>query len=106
MHVGAAVLALETRMIPPDLARSELRFVHRSAPTRFGGLDGHSAPMRELFTALASVAPRASTVLIEGESGTGKELCAKAIHDASPRRDGPFVVCDLGAISRTLMESE
>src|SRR5262249_24590836 len=46
------------------------------------------------------------TVLLEGESGTGKEVMASAIHAESPRKDGPFVVVDCGAIPENLVESE
>jgi DNA-binding NtrC family response regulator len=73
---------------------------------RFGGLIGESAAMRTVFARLARVADRGTTVLLEGESGTGKELAARAIHEQSARRDGPFVVVDCGSISRTLIESE
>src|SRR5678816_3088130 len=45
-------------------------------------------------------------VLIEGETGTGKELCAEAIHSAGGRAKGPFVICDLAGVSRSLIESE
>src|SRR6185295_17602594 len=45
-------------------------------------------------------------VLIQGATGTGKELCAEAIHAASVRAKGPFVICDLAGISRSLIESE
>jgi len=74
--------------------------------SRFGGLIGDSDVMRAVFDRLARVSTREITVLLEGESGTGKELAARAIHEASSRRDGPFVVVDCGAISPTLVESE
>jgi len=74
--------------------------------TRFESLVGHSKKMVELFELAAQVAQRESTVLITGESGTGKELLAKAIHLNSPRRRGPFVVVNCGAIPETLIESE
>ena len=52
------------------------------------------------------VAPTPFTVLIQGESGTGKELVARAIHDMSHEKDGPFVAVDCGAIPETLIESK
>jgi two-component system, NtrC family, response regulator GlrR len=73
---------------------------------RFGDLIGRSEAMRAAFDRLARAAARDITVLLEGESGTGKELAARAIHDASARARGPFVVVDCGAISPTLVESE
>jgi len=72
----------------------------------FGALLGRSASMRELFARLEAVAARESTVLIEGETGTGKELIAEELHRHSPRRSGPFVVVDCGAIPPSLIESE
>ena len=74
--------------------------------SRFESLVGHSKKMTELFEISAQVAQRDSTVLITGESGTGKELLAKAIHLNSPRRGGPFVVVNCGAIPENLIESE
>lgn len=74
--------------------------------SRFENLIGHSKKMTELFELAKQVAQRESTVLILGESGTGKELLAKAIHLNSPRRRGPFVVVNCGAISENLIESE
>lgn len=74
--------------------------------TRFENLIGHSKKMTEMFDLTRQVAQRESTVLILGESGTGKELLAKAIHLNSPRRRGPFVVVNCGAIPENLIESE
>jgi two-component system, NtrC family, response regulator GlrR len=72
----------------------------------FFGLLGRSALMRELFSTLERVAPTDATVLIEGESGTGKERVAEAIHRASRRADGPFVVVDCAVVPLSLVESE
>jgi PAS domain S-box-containing protein len=62
--------------------------------------------MLELFRMLPTLAQSGSTVLIEGESGTGKELVARALHSLSPRKKGPFVTINCGALPDTLLESE
>jgi len=67
---------------------------------------GRSEPMREIYQALAKVAPTDATVLLLGEGGTGKELAAKAIHRNSPRRERPFVAINCAALAETLLESE
>jgi DNA-binding NtrC family response regulator len=72
---------------------------------RFGPLVGASPKMRRVFGVLEKVAKTPLSVLILGETGTGKELVAKAIHDASDCKDGPFVVVDCGSIPPTLAES-
>lgn len=73
---------------------------------RFNGLVGSSPKMRELYDLIAKVSETTSTVLVSGESGTGKELVAKAIHERSPRRDGPFVAVNCSAIPSEMLESE
>ncbi len=67
---------------------------------------GHSKPMQEVFWSIERVAPSRATVLLLGESGTGKELAAQAIHEASPRRNKPFVKINCAALPETLLESE
>jgi DNA-binding NtrC family response regulator len=72
----------------------------------FSSIVGGSAPMEHLFEQMRLVAPSRSSVLIIGESGTGKELVAKAIHQASPRRDERFLAINCGAIPADILESE
>jgi DNA-binding NtrC family response regulator len=74
--------------------------------TGLGRLVGDSAAMQRLRTDLARFADRESPVLIEGESGTGKELAARAIHEQSRFRDGPFVSVNCGALTPELAQSE
>lgn len=72
----------------------------------FGRIIGQSEKMRELFDLLPVVAQSKSTVLIEGESGTGKELVAHAVHENSPRKEGPFIKVNCAALSEGVLESE
>jgi len=62
--------------------------------------------IRDVISLIRQVAGHDSTVLVLGESGTGKEVCARAIHDLSPRRNRPFVAVNCGAIPGELLESE
>ncbi|MBS3763604.1 MAG: sigma 54-interacting transcriptional regulator [Planctomycetes bacterium] len=62
--------------------------------------------MQEIFDVLPRIADSESTVLIEGQSGTGKELVARAIHNLSPRSEGPLVTVNCGALPDSLLESE
>jgi DNA-binding NtrC family response regulator len=77
-----------------------------SETTEFGGLQGQSFRMREIFAVLEKVAPTEATILLQGETGTGKGAVARAIHQSSPRASGPFIIFDCGAIAPTLVESE
>ncbi|MBS0376209.1 MAG: sigma-54-dependent Fis family transcriptional regulator [Proteobacteria bacterium] len=67
---------------------------------------GQSVAMEELRELIGRVARSQAPVHISGESGTGKELVAQLIHESGPRRDGPFVPVNCGAIPTELMESE
>jgi PAS domain S-box-containing protein len=72
----------------------------------FADIVSKSPAMQRLFAILPAVAESDSTVLIQGESGTGKELVARALHSLSPRRTGPLVTVNCGALPDTLLESE
>ncbi|MBW2020660.1 MAG: sigma 54-interacting transcriptional regulator [Deltaproteobacteria bacterium] len=72
----------------------------------FGDIISKSEKMLRLFSVLPQIAQSDSTVLIEGASGTGKELFARAIHNNGPRKKGPFVAVNCGALPDTLCESE
>ena len=96
------------------LGQVELRFVPRdrspellpSESERFGPVLGRSLAMRRVFAVLERVADKQVTVFLRGETGTGKDLVARAIHDASPRREAPFVIVDCGALAAEQIELE
>jgi transcriptional regulator with PAS, ATPase and Fis domain len=77
-----------------------------SARATAEGLVGRSPRFMAALEALQRVAPSRLPVLLLGESGTGKELFARALHEASERPNGPFVVVDCSGLSETLFESE
>ena len=72
----------------------------------FFGLCGTGPAMRNVFRKIALYAPADASVVITGETGTGKELVARALHDAGPRRHGPYIAVNCSAISDDLLESE
>ena len=72
----------------------------------FCGIIGRSKAMRRVFRVIEQVAPTDVTVLLTGESGTGKEKVAKALHERSGRRHGPFQAINCAALPETLLESE
>jgi two-component system NtrC family response regulator len=71
-----------------------------------GGLITAAPEMLRVTRTIERVAPADVSVMLLGASGTGKELLARGLHDASPRRDGPFVAINCAAIPETLLESE
>jgi DNA-binding NtrC family response regulator len=93
--------AMRTHMLAGRDARPEDTATHG----RFR-LVGESPAIRQIYAVVEKVADTPSTVLITGESGTGKELVARALHDNSSRRAGPFIKINCAAIPKTLMESE
>ena len=72
----------------------------------FDGIVGRSPAMRVVFKTIHLISETDVDVLIVGETGTGKELVARSIHNRSPRRAGPFVAVDCGAIPENFLESE
>ncbi|MFN7145391.1 MAG: sigma 54-interacting transcriptional regulator [Myxococcota bacterium] len=87
--------------------RSQLHPSHPHALAfRFNHIVGGSPAMRLVYDRTDRAARTEATVLVRGESGTGKELIARAIHDNSTRRDGPFVKVDCAALPESLVENE
>lgn len=82
------------------------KIMGRQAIYTFEKIVGEDEAFRRVLRFARKAAESRSTVLILGESGTGKELFAQAMHNASERRDEPFVAINCGAIPRTLVESE
>jgi transcriptional regulator with GAF, ATPase, and Fis domain len=72
----------------------------------FGRMQAESVAMRRVLEILQRAAPTEATILINGETGTGKDEAARAIHQSSPRANGPLVVLDCGSIPATLLASE
>ena len=94
---------LETEQLRRETRQLRARVRDRVAPSNMIGV---APPMQRVFEVIDQVAPSKATVLITGESGTGKELVANAIHQRSPRANGPFVKLHCAALAESLLESE
>jgi PAS domain S-box-containing protein len=107
---GEIIGAVETMTDISDLVDKEqqLEIFRReiSREDSFHGIVGRAANMQQVFDFIDGVAQIDSPVIIYGESGTGKELVAKAIHEAGPRRDKPFIKVNCAALNESLLESE
>jgi two-component system response regulator HydG len=107
LELRELALALER-----SIQRARLQDIVTQLPDRIedargrSGLLGTSAIMRHVYDLIDQFGPTDTTVLVTGESGTGKELVARAIHEASARKDGPFVAINCAAVPATLLESE
>lgn len=111
-NVGEITLDLGSRI---TIGKTSLEFVadqkdfegtQGRVSDHYGALLGQSPPMRRLFTLMKRLEGSTVNVLIEGESGTGKELIARALHDHSKVKEGPFVAVNCGALDRDLARSE
>ena len=99
------VLRLGSSALRVDVGAEDV-FDELSESDHFGDLVGKSLPMRRLYALLERAAPSDATLLVRGETGAGKEVLARSVHRASPRKNGPFVAIDCGAIPESLFESE
>ncbi len=95
--------AAEHRSLRSENARLKEQLASVAGPTPIVGV---SAAMRHVQGLIDAVAGTDATVLVRGESGTGKELVARAVHARSPRRFGPLVVVNCGALPEGVLESE
>jgi len=102
----AAEIARERRAARDAQARAAALDEDRAREAGPLGLVGESEAIGRVREQLRKVAATDATVLVLGESGTGKELAARALHDASRRRDGPFVSVSCAALPESLLESE
>src|SRR5258707_9037465 len=107
-----AVLAMDSRDADPrpraDRLVGRIRDAIAIAERQPGAAPviGQSPPWRQVLRQAAQVAATDTTVFLQGESGTGKEVVARFIHQASPRRNGPFVAINCAALPEQLLESE
>ncbi|MBA4158413.1 MAG: sigma-54-dependent Fis family transcriptional regulator [Gemmatimonadetes bacterium] len=99
-------------LIPKALEAFQVKQANRAleerlaSMTRFGDLVGQSEEMRQVYSMIESAAPASASIFVVGESGTGKELVARAIHDKSNRKKGPFIAINCAAFPREILENE
>jgi PAS domain S-box-containing protein len=107
---GEVIGAVETLTDMSEVMRQqqEIRSLRRTFQLDEGyhGIFGKSPLMQNLFELIDNVAQSEAPVMIQGESGTGKEMVARAVHDAGPRKDKPFIKVNCAALNENLLESE
>jgi len=102
LNLHKAIAKKEQSLIEENISlKAELqnRYSHHN-------IIGQCKVMQEVFRYIDKVAPSRATALLLGESGTGKELVARAVHQASPRREKPFIKVNCAALPDNLLESE
>jgi transcriptional regulator with PAS, ATPase and Fis domain len=114
LAITAAPLALEgatacdarSRYVVMVLPAEEDHFATVSGPTVLSGMIARSAAMSRIFQLVENLQSSDAPVLLSGERGTGKEVVARAIHEHSPRRRGPFVAVNCASLPQDLLDSE
>jgi len=106
--VSGPALSLVEHLLSQE--SSNVRAARDKTPDHFPQIDnfvvGKSRQIQEVLDLVAQVAPTPTTVLLLGETGTGKDLIARAIHQASPYRDKPYIAINCTALTSSLIESE
>ncbi|GAB3057972.1 sigma-54 interaction domain-containing protein [Virgibacillus ainsalahensis] len=102
------IVKLNENLLTTSSQLNELRqqVYTNNEETPFTKLNGKSVALKQTIQIAMKAAKTDATTLVLGDSGTGKEVCARAIHEASPRKDGPFIPLNCGAIPAPLFESE
>jgi two-component system response regulator AtoC len=103
--IDVVELAVERVLNGADVARQNA-FLRQEVDRGWDAFVGTSKPMQAVYELIQRVGPSKASVLITGETGTGKELAARAVHNASPRRDKLFVPINCAAIPADILESE
>ncbi len=103
---STAVLLLEFARQLDELRADKAELIGRLEEQAYGDIIGSCDAMRDIFRKIDKIATTDISVLVTGETGTGKELIAHEIHRRSPRKAGPFVAINCGAIPENLLESE
>jgi two-component system response regulator AtoC len=107
LEIDTLALVLQ-RAIQHCALREEVKHLRQvvASSQHFEEMLGESGAMRQVFDLLSRIASADVSVLITGESGTGKELAARALHQRSQRKEGPFVTVNCSALPEALLESE
>jgi two-component system response regulator HydG len=95
-----------SRAVQHRRLREQIKLLRAARDAHQSLVVGGSAAMRKVADLIDRVGDSDASVLIHGETGTGKELVARAVHNKSKRRDGPFVAINCAAVPHSLLESE